>query len=57
MDRGDYTLVVDPNLGAQAAGRGLGRFTDLFGPPALNLLRKVVLYIEIAMSWSDSQQG
>lgn len=41
VDRGDYTLVVGPNLGAQAAGRGLGRFTDLLGPPALDLLQEI----------------
>lgn len=38
LDRGDYRLVVGPNLGGQAAGRGLGRFADLLGPPAHDLL-------------------
>ena len=34
LDRGEYLLMVGPNLGAQAAGRGLGRFADLLGVPA-----------------------
>jgi lantibiotic biosynthesis protein len=38
VDRGDFRLVVGPNLGAQAAGRGLGRFAPIMGPPATALL-------------------
>ena len=38
LDRGDYRLVVGPNLGGQAAGRGLGRFAELLGAPAHDLL-------------------
>ncbi|MEV6304525.1 lantibiotic dehydratase [Actinoplanes sp. NPDC051861] len=38
LDRGDYHLVVGPNLGGQSAGRGLGRFADLLGAPAHDLL-------------------
>ena len=38
VDRGDYLLVVGPNLGAQAAGRGLGRFADMIGPDAHDAL-------------------
>lgn len=38
IDRGDYRVVVGPNLGAQAAGRGLGRFADLLGDEAAGLL-------------------
>lgn len=38
IDRGDFRLVVGPNLGAQAAGRGLGRFADLLGASATALL-------------------
>jgi lantibiotic biosynthesis protein len=34
LDAGDFQLVVGPNLGADGAGRNLGRFTDLLGPPA-----------------------
>lgn len=30
VDRGDFTLVVGPNLGASLGGRWLGRFADLF---------------------------
>jgi thiopeptide-type bacteriocin biosynthesis protein len=38
VDHGRYLLVVGPNLGAQAAGRGLGRFADLLGPCATGFL-------------------
>ena len=34
IDAGDFRLLVGPNLGAQAAGRNLGRFADLIGPDA-----------------------
>jgi thiopeptide-type bacteriocin biosynthesis protein len=40
IDRGDYRLVVGPNLGAGAAGRGLGRFADLLGTGAHELLHE-----------------
>ena len=39
IDRGEYLLVVGPNLGAQAAGRGLARFADLLGPDAFDVLQ------------------
>jgi thiopeptide-type bacteriocin biosynthesis protein len=38
IDKGEFKVVVGPNLGAQAAGRNLGRFADLLkpeGPAAL----------------------
>lgn len=38
VDRGDYLVVIGPNLGAAAAGRGLGRFADMLGPDAHALL-------------------
>lgn len=38
VDKGDFLLVVGPNLGANAAGRTLGRFADLLGPPAMAAL-------------------
>jgi thiopeptide-type bacteriocin biosynthesis protein len=38
LDRGDYYLIIGPNLGGQSAGRGLGRFADLLGTPAYDLL-------------------
>jgi thiopeptide-type bacteriocin biosynthesis protein len=41
IDRGDYQLVVGPNLGAAAAGRGLGRFADLLGVEATALLHEI----------------
>jgi len=42
VDRGDYLLVVGPNLGGQEAGRGLGRFADLIGAEAQEFLAEVV---------------
>lgn len=30
-DKGDFLVIVGPNLGAMAAGRNLGRFADLLG--------------------------
>ena len=38
VDRGDFMLLVGPNLGAQEAGRHLGRFADLFGADAADAL-------------------
>ncbi len=38
IDQGDFVVVIGPNLGAQGAGRNLGRFADLLtpdGPAAL----------------------
>jgi thiopeptide-type bacteriocin biosynthesis protein len=32
LDAGDFLVIVGPNLGAQAAGRNLGRFADLLAP-------------------------
>lgn len=32
IDRGDFTMVLGPNLGAQSAGRNLGRFAGLLAP-------------------------
>ncbi|MFG2978257.1 lantibiotic dehydratase [Streptomyces sp. NPDC048331] len=42
LDAGDFQLVVGPNLGAPAAGRGLGRFAPLLGPSAHAALEEVV---------------
>ncbi|WP_327742796.1 lantibiotic dehydratase [Streptomyces europaeiscabiei] len=39
IDTGEFRLVLGPNLGAQAAGRNLGRFAELLGPQADALLR------------------
>ena len=41
LDRGEFRLMVGPNLGASAAGRGVGRFADLLGAPAERLLEQV----------------
>jgi thiopeptide-type bacteriocin biosynthesis protein len=38
IDRGDFRLMIGPNLGASAAGRNLGRFGDLLGAPAQDAL-------------------
>jgi lantibiotic biosynthesis protein len=34
LDRGQFQVVVGPNLGTDAAGRNLGRFADLLGADA-----------------------
>ena len=34
LDGGDFQIVVGPNLGANSAGRNLGRFADLIGSAA-----------------------
>ncbi|MFN2484415.1 MAG: lantibiotic dehydratase [Candidatus Limnocylindria bacterium] len=41
VDAGDFTVVVGPNVGADAAGRGLGRFADLLGTAAAAALGAV----------------
>ncbi|MEV0390024.1 lantibiotic dehydratase [Nonomuraea sp. NPDC050643] len=42
VDKGDFLLVVGPNVGANAAGRTLGRFADLLGPRAVAALAEAV---------------
>src|SRR5262249_18712043 len=41
LDRGDFTVVVGPNLGALAAGRNLGRFANLLGPGGAAALEQI----------------
>ena len=41
IDAGDFQLLLGPNLGAQAAGRTLGRFASLLGEPASQALHKI----------------
>jgi len=41
IDRGDFILVVGPNLGASSAGRNLGRFADLLAPEGKDALERV----------------
>ena len=41
IDDGEFQIVVGPNVGANAAGRNLGRFTDLLGQPARDALERV----------------
>ena len=42
IDAGDFTIVVGPNIGADSAGRGLGRFADLLGAEATTALQALV---------------
>jgi len=41
IDRGDFLMVLGPNLGAQSAGRNLGRFADLLAPDGTEALERV----------------
>jgi thiopeptide-type bacteriocin biosynthesis protein len=41
VDRGDFLVVVGPNLGASSAGRSLGRFADLLAPHGPAALRRL----------------
>ena len=41
IDAGDFQLLLGPNLGAQAAGRTLGRFASLLGEPASHALHTI----------------
>ncbi len=41
MDRGDFVMVVGPNLGAIAAGRNLGRFADLLAADGTDALEQI----------------
>ncbi|RSM76046.1 hypothetical protein DMH04_36685 [Kibdelosporangium aridum] len=41
VDAGDFQMMVGPNFGASAAGRVLGRFSDLLGDQARTALRSV----------------
>jgi lantibiotic biosynthesis protein len=41
MDRGDFIMVLGPNLGAASAGRNLGRFADLLAPEGIDALERI----------------
>lgn len=41
VDDGRFQLMIGPNLGAQSAGRNLGRFADLLDGPGTEALRTV----------------
>jgi thiopeptide-type bacteriocin biosynthesis protein len=41
IDAGDFRIIVGPNLGAPAAGRHVGRFAELLGERAVELLQSV----------------
>lgn len=41
LDAGQFQIIIGPNLGAQAAGRNLGRFADLLAPEAYFALQEV----------------
>jgi thiopeptide-type bacteriocin biosynthesis protein len=51
VDFGDFRLLIGPNLGAQAAGRTLGRFADLLGPDGSRAA------VEVAAAVRDRQPG
>ena len=51
IDRGDFRLLIGPNLGAQAAGRTLGRFADLLGSEGSRAA------VEVAAAVRDRQPG
>jgi len=40
LDAGEFQIIIGPNLGAQAAGRNLGRFADLIGLEAQEALKR-----------------
>ena len=40
LDVGEFQIIIGPNLGAQAAGKNLGRFADLIGPEAQEALKR-----------------
>jgi thiopeptide-type bacteriocin biosynthesis protein len=41
IDRGEFLIALAPALGARQAGRYLGRFADLLGPPARQALGEI----------------
>jgi thiopeptide-type bacteriocin biosynthesis protein len=41
VDRGQFQIVIGPNLGASEAGRNLGRFADLLGEQATAALQEL----------------
>jgi thiopeptide-type bacteriocin biosynthesis protein len=40
IDSGDFSMVLGPNLGAQSAGRNLGRFAELLAPAGTDALEQ-----------------
>jgi thiopeptide-type bacteriocin biosynthesis protein len=43
IDNGDFKVIVGPNLGAQAAGRNLGRFAHLLSPEGRAALDQIAI--------------
>src|SRR2546425_7424552 len=41
IDEGEFRVIIGPNLGAQCAGRNLGRFAGLLGSETIAVLREV----------------
>lgn len=41
VDRGEYLVVIGPNIGAMQAGRNLGRFADMLGAEARGALTRI----------------
>jgi thiopeptide-type bacteriocin biosynthesis protein len=56
IDRGEFKVIVGPNIGASAAGRNLGRFAYLLGPEARRALNKAAQFEESRLSqaiWAE----
>ncbi len=56
LDRGEFKVVLGPNLGATAAGRSLGRFADMIGAEARAALESAALTEEAgapAKLWAE----
>ncbi|HYP42067.1 MAG TPA: lantibiotic dehydratase [Chloroflexia bacterium] len=47
IDAGEFMVVIGPNLGAQAAGRNLGRFADLLAPEGTASLERAARAEEV----------
>jgi thiopeptide-type bacteriocin biosynthesis protein len=41
IDKGDFIIALGPNIGAQGAGKNIGRFHDILGKDALSTLREI----------------
>ncbi len=41
IDAGQFQIIIGPNLGAQAAGKNLGRFANVIGPDAQEALKHI----------------
>src|SRR5947209_11536684 len=55
VDTADFQVVVGPNVGAMAAGRTLGRFSDLLPgvPAALHMVAEAEKALEPGLIWAE----